>query len=413
MHVGRNLEGPMRVAVLGGGLQGACVALELARAGVQVDLYDRSDRLVSQASAQNEGKIHLGYVYAKDRSLETARLMIRGALCFAPLLRRWIGSDIDRVPVSRPFYYAVHRESQLCAGAVEDHLRACNAIAREIGNGGANDYFGVDYREIPVRLGDYGDLFDPQNVVAAFATPEVAIDAPALADIVRDRLASESRIHCLVNANVLGVRAGDSRVDVEFEVAGERGRDGYDHVVNALWDGRLAIDATAGVRHERPWLFRIKHYLRVAPSAAAPVLPSATVVLGPFGDIVGYADGSLYLSWYPAGMVQTSGQLQPPGWPHSLDRETAGRLRRSIVSGLSGIVPMLADLDEGRRDACAVEGGVIFAWGETGIDDPASELHARSDVGPRSHGRYHSIDTGKLTLAPLFAKMTADRIRAA
>jgi hypothetical protein len=401
----------MRVAVLGGGLQGACVALELSSAGIRVDLYDRSDRCVSQASAQNEGKIHLGYLYANDRTLETARLMIRGAIRFSPLMRRWIGSDIDRVPVSRPFHYAVHRESLLGADEVESHLRASNAIAREMSNGNANDYFGFDYREAPVRLADYGNLFDPDRIVTAFVTPEVAIDAAVLAGFVRDRLSSESRINCIVNANVLDVAIADSRVDVNFEIAGERGRDSYDQVVNALWDGRLAIDATAGIRPERPWLFRIKHYLRVGGAAAAPALPSTTVVLGPFGDVVGYADGSLHLSWYPAGMLHASRELQPTGWPHVLDRETAGRLRRSIVSGLAGIIPMLADLDDARRDTSAVEGGVIFAWGATGIDDPASELHARSNVGTRSYGRYHSINTGKLTLVPLFAKMTADQIR--
>ena len=63
----------MRVAVLGGGLQGACVALELSRHGVKVDLYEKSDQCLSQASAHNEGKMHLGYVYANDRSLRTAR----------------------------------------------------------------------------------------------------------------------------------------------------------------------------------------------------------------------------------------------------------------------------------------------------------------------------------------------------
>ncbi len=403
----------MRVAVLGGGLQGACVALELASAGIRVDLYERNARCVSQASAQNEGKIHLGYVYAKDRTLETARLMIRGALCFAPLLRRWIGSDIDRVPVSRPFYYAVHRESLLSADEVENHLRASNEIARAIGNGSANDYFGVDYRETPVRLADYGDLFDPQSVVAAFVTPEIAIDAAVLAGFVRDRLASESRITCIFNARVLGVALGDPGVDVNFEIAGERGRDRYDHVVNALWDGRLAIDATIGIRPERPWLFRIKHYLRLNSPGPGPILPSTTIVLGPFGDVVRYANGTSYLSWYPAGLRNVSRDLQPPGWPCELDRETANRMRRSIVTGLSGVVPAVGSLDRAGLESCEVEGGVIFAWGATDIRDPASGLHARSDIGPRSYGRYHSVNTGKLTVAPLFAKMTADRIRAA
>ena len=57
-------------------------------------------------------------------------------------------------------------------------------------------------------------------------------------------------------------------------------------------------------------------------------------------------------------------------------------------------------------------GGHIFAWGQTDIDDAKSVLHERHAIGPRSFGRYHSINTGKLTTAPLFAKQMADQIRA-
>ena len=401
----------MRVAVLGGGLQGACVAMELASAGIRVDLYDRGDRCVSQASAQNEGKIHLGYVYAKDRTMKTARLMLEGAVRFAPLMRRWIGSDIDRVPVSKPYLYAVHRDSQLGVEEVEDHLRASSALAREMENADGSDYFGLDYRGAPARLASHGDFYDTNSVVAAFTTPEIAIDAEALAGFVRERLESHPLIRCILNAKVLGVAVADSRVDVDFEAAGGRGREGYDHVVNTLWDGRLAIDATAGIRPARPWLFRIKYFLRVNGAAAARVSPpSTTIVLGAFGDVVGFSSGTLYLSWYPAGMRQVSRDLQPAGWPRELGEETARQLRRSIVSGLAGVLPELARLDPAETQSLHVGGGVIFAWGETDIDDPSSALHARSDVGVKSYGRYHSIDTGKLTLAPLFAKRAADRI---
>jgi len=37
-------------------------------------------------------------------------------------------------------------------------------------------------------------------------------------------------------------------------------------------------------------------------------------------------------------------------------------------------------------------------------------LHHRSDIGIRSAGRYHSIDTGKYGMAPYFADLLADRI---
>src|SRR3990172_3658023 len=140
--------------------------MELALHGFQVDLYDKNARPLTQASAQNEGKIHLGYVYGNDPTLKTARLMVRGALAFAPLMRRWIGSEIDKVQISTPFYYAVHQKSLIALEEVERHLLACNAIANEA-EAPASDYFGSDYRRAPQRVNDYTDLFDPASIVGA------------------------------------------------------------------------------------------------------------------------------------------------------------------------------------------------------------------------------------------------------
>src|SRR4051794_1691169 len=119
----------MRIAVLGGGLQGSCVALELASRGQQVDLFDKNAMPMTQASLMNEGKLHLGYYYANDHTLKTARLVIQGALSFAPLLRHWLGDAIDHVPKSRPYVFAVHRDSLLSIAQVQAHFEACRQIA--------------------------------------------------------------------------------------------------------------------------------------------------------------------------------------------------------------------------------------------------------------------------------------------
>ena len=102
----------MSVAVLGGGLQGCCAALELAIRGTRVTLYERNSTLLAGAATANEGKIHLGYTYASDRSLTTARTLLRGALSFAPLVQRYLDADVPLV-ASEPFVYAVHRDSQV------------------------------------------------------------------------------------------------------------------------------------------------------------------------------------------------------------------------------------------------------------------------------------------------------------
>ena len=93
---------PSDVLVLGAGLQGAGVALELARRGAQVTLVDQDERPMNRASLRNEGKIHLGFIYANDASRATAFLQLEGALRFAPIVRSWLGDDAGWLARSTP-----------------------------------------------------------------------------------------------------------------------------------------------------------------------------------------------------------------------------------------------------------------------------------------------------------------------
>jgi hypothetical protein len=403
----------MRVAVLGAGIQGACAALELASAGIQVDLYDKNDKCMTQASAQNEGKLHLGYVYGNDRSLATARTLIKGAISFSPSLRQWLGSALDTIPVSTPFNYVVHANSMLTVSTMEAYFGAAQALAVEESQGVPLDYFGSDYCMPPARIpdGECDALYDRAAVAAAFRTGEISIDCEVLASLMRDRLAADSHIRCVLRALVISAAPQSDGVTVTFEVDGSRQSARYDHVVNALWDGRLAVDRTAGIQPPRPWLFRIKHFLRLSAPGSHRSVPSTTTVLGPFGDVVAYPNGTLDLSWYPVGMRGLSSEITPPDWPRVLDPATALEVRDGIMQGLTGIVPSLARLPQSQVETSVVLGGIIFAWGSTDITDPLSFLHERQAIGPQSEGRYHTVDTGKYSMAPMFAKIVSDRIR--
>src|ERR1700694_5439050 len=121
----------MHVAVLGGGLQGCCIALALADRGAKVALFDKNESLLSRAAIANEGKIHLGYMYAGDPSLSTARMMMQGALAFAPFFTRYLGLALDRMTVSIPAVYLVHRDSQRGPEEIARYLAAVHELVRE------------------------------------------------------------------------------------------------------------------------------------------------------------------------------------------------------------------------------------------------------------------------------------------
>src|SRR5213593_217491 len=92
------------ILILGAGLQGTGVALELARRGLDALLVERDPRPLNRASLRNEGKIHLGLIYANDASRETAFLQLRGALHFRRILERWRGAATDWLSRSTPFH---------------------------------------------------------------------------------------------------------------------------------------------------------------------------------------------------------------------------------------------------------------------------------------------------------------------
>lgn len=403
----------MHVGILGGGLQGCCAAMALAERGMRVTLFDRNPALLTRAAVANEGKIHLGYMYAGDPTLSTARMMMRGALAFSDFFQRHLG-EAWQPQTSVPAAYAVHRDSQHSADEVARYLAAVHDLIEETTASVEGTYFGMDLSS-PLRPWTRAEMetrFNPEQVTAVFDSPEVAINPVELARMLRDAVAAHHRIETVLNRVVTAVDVAHDEVQVVSGSDGTVFRDRFDHVVNALWDGRLAIDATAGLGPKRPWLSRLKYGVsfRLPPGATMP--PSATFISGPFGEVVSYPGGLIYLTWYPVCMRAISRQIAPPDWPTHPDEPLRSRIIEDTLKALAEIVPSLRPLSATDLPETVVKGGAILAWGKTDIYDPMSELHCRYEIGITSVGRYHSVDPGKLTLAPYFADVLANRIAA-
>src|SRR5262245_49347419 len=398
--------------VLGGGLQGCCTAIALAARKVKVTLFDKNETLLSRAATANEGKIHLGYMYAGDPSLSTAKTMMAGALAFAPFLERYLARPGHSFALSVPATYIVHRDSQQSAEDVCAYLRTVHRLINEAADGRKQAYFGRNL-SAPIRhwsATEKATEFDPESTLAAVSTPEVAINPIALAQILREYIAAHPLIEVRCGRTVLGAEVERDRVRVLSHGRDGHSRDSFDHIVNALWDGRLKLNEALGFRANRPWLHRLKYGVsfRLPPGARPP--PSATFVLGPFGEVVTYGDGFIYLTWYPECLQAVCRDVTPPDWATYPPEPLRSRILTGTFRALSAIMPSLRDLDAERLPESCVKGGVIVAWGKTDIYDPASELHRRYEIGVTSTGRFHSVDPGKLTMVPYFAEICAERM---
>ena len=187
-----------RIGVLGAGIQGACVALELARRGYNIDLLDKNERAVTQASLQNEGKIHLGFVYASDPSRRTASRMLEGSLRFASLLKRWCDFEDLADHLSTPFYYGVHSESLLPPAQIAHHFTAVRDLYVEMTTSGMPAYLGLpDTSPFDSLSEDEAqEIFGSPEVLTGYRTIEYAVDPVWAAGCLREALDDNPRIIC-------------------------------------------------------------------------------------------------------------------------------------------------------------------------------------------------------------------------
>jgi glycine/D-amino acid oxidase-like deaminating enzyme len=398
-----------RIAVLGSGIMGSSAALLLARRGHDVSLYDASSEPFSAASRWNEGKIHLGFMYSADPSLKTARRILPGGLAFKAQAENLIGCPIDTSTTPVDDIYLCHKDSVVGADAMQGYLQAVASLVRQ--HPGAAQYLAdaSACRVEKLTAHELGAVTDSPDIVAGFRVPERSVATNWVADRFVDALSAEARIAQRMDTRVISVaRDAANKHGERWHVEHPGGRDGpYDYVINALWNGRMAVDATAGLPPAGKWSNRYRLSL-FARTAAAVDAPSAVIATGPFGDIKNYNNRDYYLSWYPSGLVVDSPSITPPE-PPNLGKDAEQETINSIFERLGEFLPHAASIRE-RLEHVSLRGGWVFAAGQGALSDPRSTLHRRSDFGIARKGTFISVDTGKYSHAPLLAHMLVEDI---
>lgn len=397
----------MSICIIGGGLTGCLIALHLADAGKKVVLFEKQFAPLLRASRANEGKIHLGFVYAADRTFRTARRMIDDALAFRPILERWMTPAAFDACLYDSFDYVVLKDSMLDVAAIDrhfatvaDYLAASTASRRA-------DYLGQPTCPAftPARPTRPGAL-------AEYHTAERGVWPARVAGHVARALRAHPAIElrCATPVARITPAGGKWQVDLATDPP-ETAR--FDVVVNAAWAMRRALDASAGFHDPAPWYYRYKFSVLLEDAStqvAGPLPRNATALLGAFGDSVYHpAEDTLYSSWYPVGMCHTAPELKTDDPPDLGDpRRAIQQTWRGCARFDPAYLDLLASADW--RQARIV-GDYIAAKAVSDIDDPASRLHERMDHGPAELAPgYWSVETGKYTSTARCADTCARRI---
>lgn len=389
-----------RVAILGAGIMGASLAIMMARKGFAVFLFDKEDEPVACASRWNEGKIHLGYLYGADPSLLTARHLLSGGLCFGTLVSQLIGCDLEAHTTFSDDLYLVHRASIVGVEELQTTFERVDALLR--GHADSSRYL-VDVsaaRSKRLSNSELADVTSAEEIVGGFQVPERSVNTRWIADRLGEVLKSEPNLSLRMASKVLSAQPAGG-IDGQWGIAVEgETSEVFDIVVNCLWEGRLAVDRTAGLEAVPGWSHRYR--LCLFGRTRRPIdVPSAVVALGPFGDIKNYDGRNFYLSWYPSGLLAESNELsiEAPKLPAAAGQQ---RFIDDVREKISALVPSVVSIfDDVER--LEVRGGFVFAQGRGSLSDPKATIHRRDQFGVHRLGNYLSIDTGKYSTAPWLA----------
>jgi glycine/D-amino acid oxidase-like deaminating enzyme len=175
----------VRAAVVGGGVFGATAAVQFAKAGYEVDLYERHADLLLGATRANQARLHHGYHYPRTPNADLRSHADRFARRFPTAIVR-----------DHRHYYCVARERSHLTGT--QYLDFCDRI------------------RLPYEL-DVPPMVRRESVDVCMRVPEAFIDVPTLRDVLRRDLV-RYRVRTRFGASVEAPEL-----------------DGYDWVINATY----------------------------------------------------------------------------------------------------------------------------------------------------------------------------------
>lgn len=331
------------IAVLGAGLSGSVTALKLAQLGHSVCLIDQMERPMLGASRHNEGKLHLGYIYAADKTGETAKLLARGSLQFFDFLADVLPVPAEQYTLSPGFDYIVPDDTALSPEALAAHLEQVDALLADY-----CDEIGKPRLDScrPLRTKELRRSYD-DRILAGFHTPEIAVDPTRVAELVTAAVLAHPNITFLGGCRINGAEPlpyGSFHVGFTGPDGASRLR--ADGCVNALWEDRVRLDEMVGLRCDLNWLQRWKATVLFDVPPRSVSLPTVTAFLGPYGDLVRYGPRRIYLSWYPALRLSLSETAKPDDVRTEVAQADKRDLIHRAIEGLSTLVPGTSQLSQ-------------------------------------------------------------------
>ncbi len=251
------------VAVIGGGIFGVLSALETARHGHPVVLFEKEPDILLGASLVNQCRVHMGYHYPRDA--RTAKQSLQAKTRFEDMFRDAIVKRLNN-------YYLVAKEGSLTTA--DAYLAFCKKI-------------GLPHiREWPKRT-----RINKEKIALSVRVPEQSFDASRIRGILLKRLSGVPNVTLLTSAAVTGIARREGVLTIQYEVDGEERSFESGAVVNATYGGLNHINRFMGIE-----LNDYQYELCEMPVARTPWRGTGwSIIDGPFFGVMPFGFSKEYL----------------------------------------------------------------------------------------------------------------------
>lgn len=203
-----------RVAVIGGGIFGVLSALELAKKGYYVTIFEKESEIIKGASLVNQCRVHMGYHYPRDEKTAKDSLNARGPF------EKQFGSKVVRKINN---YYMVAKEGSFTNP--NNFLKFCKKI------------------NLPYKISwPIGFEMHKEKISLSVNVPEKIFDANRKRNFLNKQIEASSNISLLKSAKVINLSQKDKVFQVEYEIGDTKETENFGAIVNATYSATNYIN---------------------------------------------------------------------------------------------------------------------------------------------------------------------------
>ena len=257
-------ESKKLVVIIGGGIFGSLSALEIAKKGIPVVLFEKNSNIIGGASIVNQCRVHMGYHYPRDE--KTAADSLEAKVGFEKFFNRAIVKDLNN-------YYLVAKEGSLTTK--DKFLAFCNKM-------------NLPYeRAWPLKT-----TFVKENISLSLKVPETIFDAHVIRDILLKKINNSPLITLVTSADVTALNKTPEGFSLDYKI-GDFGAQNINcrAAVNATYSNLNYINSMLGLPNK---LHQFE--LCEVPVAKVPWIKVGwSIIDGPFFGVMPFGFSKDYL----------------------------------------------------------------------------------------------------------------------